>query len=420
MGSPKKIEEYEWFCPQPFINIHKGIFGQIRPCCIIKETSGWPKTSINEYLNGDKLKTFRKEMLTTPGPEVALNCQTCIEQEKHGNDSHRKTYLGYIEYRKPEIKEELESYLETDMEKPFIKTMEWLAPTNYCNLRCHMCGSGNSSSFAKENQDIGIPLRPYLENRSLYKNDDIAAKDIQEIQDNILDNLVELKLTGGEPLAIKYNYDLLETAVTNFDTHKMDLRITTNATLTPKFNGKNIFDYIPEFKETIINVSIEGWADRNSYIRYPSNWGSIINNVHKFLEMDNVSLIFVTTVNSLSAGYLWEIAKNCEELIEEYPDKFHPFATGSLVHGQWEKYTVSAIPLELRGQYIQNYYENPVDHYQNSRYIRDYMKLISYLENMPFDEKKHKSMMRDIQARDKHRGTNLLDLWPEWSPYYGC
>ena len=91
-----------------------------------------------------------------------------------------------------------------------------------------------------------------------------------------------------------------------------------------------------------------------------------------------------------------------------------------MVHGQWEKYTVSAIPLELRGQYIQNYYENPVDHYQNSRYIRDYMKLISYLENMPFDEKKHKSMMRDIQARDKHRGTNLLDLWPEWSPYYGC
>ena len=47
------------------------------------------------------------------------------------------------------------------------------------------------------------------------------------------------------------------------------------------------------------------------------------------------------------------------------------------------------------------------------------MKLISYLENMPFNEKKHRSMMRDVQARDKHRGTNLLDLWPEWSPYYG-
>ena len=130
--------------------------------------------------------------------------------------------------------------------------------------------------------------------------------------------------------------------------------------------------------------------------------------------MDNVSLTFVTTVNSLSIGYFWEIAKNCEELIKEYPDKFHPFATGSLVHGQWEIYTVSAIPLELRDQYIQNYYDN-----SNSRYTKDYMKLISYLENMPFDEKKHKSMMEDVQKRDKHRGTNLLDLWPEWSPYYG-
>ena len=37
----------------------------------------------------------------------------------------------------------------------------------------------------------------------------------------------------------------------------MDLKITTNGTLTPKFDDKDIFDYIPEFK-CLINISIEG------------------------------------------------------------------------------------------------------------------------------------------------------------------
>ena len=84
-----------------------------------------------------------------------------------------------------------------------------------------------------------------------------------------------------------------------------------------------------------------------------------------------------------------------------------------MVWGEWNKYTVSAVPLELREQYIQNYYENP-----NTRYIKAYLKWISFLENVPFDVEKHRGMMLDIRARDKHRGTNLLDLWPEWEPYY--
>ncbi len=409
----KKIEDYEWFCPQPFMNLYKNVFGSIKPCCVTKQEAEWRYSSIDEYFSSDRLKNLRQEMLTTPGEEVARTCSVCIEQEKHSPESHRRTYLGYLEYNKPEIKSELEEYVETDMEKPLVKTMEWLAPSNYCNLKCHMCGSGNSSSIARENQEIGHPNFPILGNKSLYKDDDVAEEDISEFENKVLDNLVELKLTGGETLAIKYNYDLLETTVNNFNSEEMDLRITTNGTLTPKFNGKDIFDYIPKFRSTLINVSIEGWADRNSYIRYPSKWDDIMNNVRKFAEMDKVNVLFVSTVNSLSVGYLWEVAAGCEEFIKEYPDVFHPFATGSLVWGSWEKYTVTAIPLDLREFYVEKYYDNP-----NLRYVKDYQKLINFLTDMPFDEKKHKSMMNDVKARDKYRGTCLLDLWPEWKPYY--
>jgi sulfatase maturation enzyme AslB (radical SAM superfamily) len=409
----KKLEDYEWLCPQPFMNLYKNVFGRIQPCCVTKQESNWGGGEIDDYFKSDKLKQLRHEMLTTPGKEVASTCDVCLVQEQHGSESHRRTYLDYLKYGKPELKPQIEEYIETDMEKPFIKTMEWLAPSNYCNLRCHMCGSGNSSSIARENQEIGHPNFSILGNKSLYKDDDVATKDIKEFEDKVLDNLVELKLTGGETLAIKYNYDLLETTVNNFNSEEMDLKITTNGTLTPKFNGKDIFDYIPRFKSTLINVSIEGWADRNCYIRYPSKWEDIMKNVRKFAEMEKTKILFVSTVNSLSVGYLWEVAAGCEQFIEECPNKFHQFASGSLVWGDWEEYTVPAIPLELRDMYIENYYENP-----NPRYDRDFSKLVNFLEDMPFDEKVHLAMMKDVKDRDKYRGTCLLDLWPEWKPYY--
>jgi organic radical activating enzyme len=281
----KKIEDYPWFCPQPFMNIVTDVFGKIKPCCVIKGNNKWDRNqTIEEYSKSDMLRQFRKEMLEGGGPLVESNCEICIEQEKHSPESHRRTYNKYLEYNKPELKEELEEYLETDMDTPFVRTMEWIAPTNFCNLRCHMCGSANSSSIARENQHIGHPNVGLLGNHTLYKNDEKADSFIQECDDFVIDNLVELKLTGGETLAIKYNYDLMKRIVDRGLAKDMDLRITTNGTLTPKFDGKDIFDYIPEFKECLINISIEGWDKRNEYIRYPSKWDVIYKNAERYIE----------------------------------------------------------------------------------------------------------------------------------------
>ena len=107
----KKIEEYEWFCPQPFMNLYKNVFGRVQPCCVTKKEAEWPAISIDEYFKSEKLKNFRKEMLTVSGEEVARTCKVCIEQERHGPESHRQTYLRYIEFVEPELKPQLEEYL---------------------------------------------------------------------------------------------------------------------------------------------------------------------------------------------------------------------------------------------------------------------------------------------------------------------
>ena len=410
----KKLEEYEWFCPQPFMNIVTDVFGKIKPCCVIKGNNAWDRDqTIEEYSKSDKLKQFRKEMLEGGGPTVKSNCEVCIEQEKHSPESHRKTYNGYLDHQKPELKKELEEYLETDMDTPFVRTMEWIAPTNFCNLRCHMCGSGNSSSIAKENQQIGQRNIPSLGNKTLYKNDEKAESFIQECDDFVIDNLVELKLTGGETLAIKYNYDLMKRIVDRGLAKDMDLRITTNGTLTPKFDGKDIFDYIPEFKECLINISIEGWGERNQYLRYPSKWDVIYKNAEKYASLPNTKVLFVSTINALNVGYLWEIAYGSQEIMEKHPGRFYPFSTGSLVWGRGEEYVITTVPPEIREEYINSYFSN-----WKSEYKDDFKKIVDYLETVPYDEELMYEMIKDVKKRDLHRGTCLLDLAPEWKPYY--
>ena len=79
----KKLEDYEWLCPQPFMNLYKNVFGRIQPCCVTKQESNWGRGEIDDYFKSDKLKQLRHEMLTTPGKEVASTCDVCLVQEQH-------------------------------------------------------------------------------------------------------------------------------------------------------------------------------------------------------------------------------------------------------------------------------------------------------------------------------------------------
>ena len=418
-----KIEDMEWFCPQPFMNTL--VYRIVAPmsCCVMKE---WPKGALKRKYetadpkklhNKDEYLNFRNEFLNGGGPLTKKHCQVCIEQEKHSSQSHRQIYLEKFTAEGGEYHEHLEyleKYINTDMTEPKFLTMEYVAPSNYCNLRCNMCGPYNSSSLAKENQDIGLYNNYGMENfqdKSLIKETD----NVEDYAD-ILKNLVELKLVGGETLAIKENYDLMKLAIDMGVSKKMSLRITTNATLTPKFDGKDIFDYIPYFKDCQITVSIEFWGEKNNYMRFPSKWDVILSNARKFAWGRKTRVMFASTVNALTIGYLPEIAYGVYALREEYEsDDMWNWASGSLVWGQGNQYAITSIPLDIRELYMDNYYKfgNFMD-----KEFTEWEKLYNYLKEMPFDEKLHNEMMKDIQLRDKHRGTCLTDVFPEWEPYY--
>ena len=353
------------YCPQPFSSVViNGLSGRVQPCCVMKN---WPVKDSEETW-----AALKKEFLTGEGNIKEKFCQSCIEQEKHSKESPRT------------------SYLETYKQNPDIYTMEYNAPSNFCNLKCHMCSPWNSSTIAVENLSIA-QLDPLSQAFSDKYGDKILVQPDQELPE--VRPITNLKLVGGETLAIRQNYELMDKFIATGLSENITLEITTNATLTPTFNKWDIFDYIAHFKECKMVVSIEAWGERNNYLRYPSKWEVIMENVEKFEECSDV--LFASTVNCLNIGYLNEI-----------PDRYNS-TTGSLVWGEKELYTIEALPLDIREIYLDKFYSEGAD-----------VKLVRYLEEIEFKPELHKKMMFDLVQRDKYRGTCLLDMFPEWKPYY--
>jgi len=398
------INNLSWFCPQPFINtVLRPSGGNHGPCCVMK---GNPRS----------LKDFQKEFLNSGGPLTDKHCFVCKEQEKHAKtESHRLVYIDKFDEDHGEYREHrkiLQENVNADIKEQKLLTMEYKAPTNFCNLKCNMCGPYDSSTFAKENRDIGIAntvgIDQYLKGKALRNDTDNVSKYTE-----MLKNVIELKLVGGETLAQKHNYDLMQHAIDLGVAKNIEIRITTNATLTPKFDSKDIFDLVPHFKRCQMNVSIEFWGDKNDYIRFPSKWQTIMNNVKRFSEMPRTTILFASTVNSLNIGYLNEVADGVDELQDKQPDIYNNFATGSLVIGAGSLYMISAVPKDIREIYLDKFYTKTT-----SRHATTFMKLCAYLVDMPFNEEDHMFMMIDVAKRDKHRGTLLTDIFPEWAPYY--
>ena len=117
-----------------------------------------------------------------------------------------------------------------------------------------------------------------------------------------------------------------------------------------------------------------------------------------FKTFPNVIVNYHTTLNALNIGYMLEIIDNVDNV-----------SLDNLVYGPKEIYSIESVPLDIRDKFIDNYYNNYSDKIDH---------LISYLEDMLWNEDQMWKMLQDIKDRDAYRGTCLTDVLPEWKPYY--
>lgn len=284
------------YCVLPWINITSDPDGTIRPCCvstdIIKKQDGTPYNlgtdTITDIFNSPDYVNIREKMLL--GEKVS-GCTQCYMHESHGGKSQRLQYNEIF----PEK-------FDNKLADVSIKYFD-LRLGNLCNLSCRSCNPKNSSQFAKEiklfsNSEIYKFHTPISEIEEWY-NTDVFEKNIM----SQLSNVEMIYFTGGEPTIIKKNFEILNSLVEKNVSKKITLKFNSNMT---NFNS-SFFELIDKFKRVIFLASVDGYGDMQEYLRYPSNWEQIDNNINKLVTKTNVTIIPTPVIQITNLNKITEL-----------------------------------------------------------------------------------------------------------------
>lgn len=313
------------FCPLPWIHLATRPNGDVRLCCtsnasgagtVDNKVAGLVKKdgiemnlrdhSVEEVWNSEFMKSVRLDMLNDRIPE---SCKKCFVEEANGIVSKRQweteVWASRIDVNK------VVSNTGDDGSLPVNIPYFDLRLGNMCQLKCIMCSPHDSSSWIKD-WKIQYPKYSVFE----LKQDQGWNKDYDytwyqrgtflDTMKNQATHIKELYFAGGEPLLIPEHYKILEFMIEVGTAHNCVLRYNSNGVDLPS----KLFELWKHFKSVKFNFSIDAVGKKNDYIRYPSKWDSIVDNLHILDETDNNIVVNIASaVQLLNVCYLSELAE---------------------------------------------------------------------------------------------------------------
>ena len=416
-------KEGSFFCSQPFIHLYVPTYGFAHPCCntTVNVKKHVSQTGLNGIWNQPEFANLRKEMANGNKERDATlrTCYRCIEVEYNGFENIRKQYNNDLA-RDKEYKEELDRLVKFVVDNPEeeyptpnkVHTVELKLFGNYCNLKCLFCNSADSSSVSEEWMLLG-------ESSYAQQNEKMMSRSGSEVpfsfplinyQDNDIDEdefwdmirkSKRIKLVGGETWLIKQYVQILERCVE--EGWAKDKKIFAFSNNFGHPNMQYIYDLLKEFERVTYKCSLEMWGERNDYIRYPSKWPEVHKNIKLISTLPNVSLGLTLTVGPLNIGYVDDFVRGAQEIENKV------FTFNTITRPAW--YTLKSMPPDLKEFYLDKLYRNSYD------ILEKIEKPIQFLEEAEHNEMQQHVMIANIRARDKLRGDNILNYFPEWKPY---
>jgi len=271
------------FCILPFIHLFIDENDIIKPCCYGSNIKEY-KSNFDFATDPDFVK-IRKQMLD--GQQVRV-CANCYKIEALGGES----------YRQRDTKEWMQRLGISDYQQTVANLQYYdIRNDNLCNLSCRICYPGASSQIAKEHKQIGWFVKENTRNSKL-----------SEIVD--YNTVKKVYVAGGEPTVMPEFRKFLEKAIEH-QRQDIELQIITNATNL----NREYCDLLANFDHVSVTVSIDGYDQTNRYIRWPSNWSMIVDNIHRLHTItSNVSFNITASI--------WNITR-LRELIDFLDREFN-------------------------------------------------------------------------------------------------
>ena len=299
---------HDRFCVLPWISLETSPIGTVRPCCLAEEEivdDAGNKFDLNSanfgsIQNSRYMQDLRQQFLDQKRPQ---SCRKCWREESAGRTSKRMHTLDRLKHMIPDSEWTADA-------KPLMFLDLKLG--NICNLKCRICGSWSSSTFATEelqwlrhNEDRKDNHHYHMLRAGAWPRENPTFW--TEI-DGIVDQIQYIEFTGGEPFMIQEHFDLLQRLVNRGIADNIEIHYNTNGTQWPE-QGEEIWKH---FKTVEIAFSIDDVGARFEYQRSNAVWSEVCANIERFRNMrdrnPNIRLQVCTTVNVFNVYYLEEVA----------------------------------------------------------------------------------------------------------------
>jgi MoaA/NifB/PqqE/SkfB family radical SAM enzyme len=277
------------------MNFHPN--GNVSLCCVARmfpPDDGFyrhNKTMLN--LNNDSLKHIWEESSVNEVRRQLLNnikpnaCSGCYSIENNGGRSRRQS-----ENRR----------WGTDKEKANLEFLD-LRISNTCNLKCMMCYPDSSSSLIPD-------YKKWSDELDFIPRNSVNPKMFNWFNEEFIEQLMEYKdslkylyINGGEPFIMPLHWKFLERLIEEGVSKNIRISYNTNCTTyDEKFS-----EYWKHFKVVTLGLSVDAVGQKNKFIRYPSNWEIVNDNILKFIHNPHLNHLNITcSIQWLNAPFLDE------------------------------------------------------------------------------------------------------------------
>jgi organic radical activating enzyme len=343
------------FCLLPWLNLNTNPNGFVKLCCNIQmdhfvAKDGTPFNmgyhDIEDIWNSMYMQNVRNQHRQNNGSD---ECTDCYKIEKISGHSPR---MGQhvLWLHKKEQDTELRDFFVKISQEDLCSNLDQLPISlelrlgNQCNLKCVTCW-GMSSSLV-QNERIDIVNKEILKEYNLNWLDSKWREEIKVVENTELTEWYEtdkfyenfrkmapklrrLYTTGGEPTIIKSNYRALEMML-EAGNKSCSIEFTSNMTTwNPKF-----YDALKQFENVEIQMSIDGIDEIGEYIRYPSKFETVKENIFRAVELasknPNWRIKIFTVLQALNYKELipiWdlisEVANKYKKHIDWWPISLH-------------------------------------------------------------------------------------------------
>lgn len=424
------------FCPLPWIHLATRPNGDVRVCCTANASGAGAndnKTAglitqdgiemnlrnhtIEEIWNSGFMKSVRLKMIKG---EIPDSCKKCFNEEANGITSKRRWETEVWDQRI-----DIDSIIATtksDGSLPVNIPYFDLRLGNTCQLKCIMCSPHDSSSWIKDwrQQYSQYTLIDLKQDQGWNENYDYTwyqKGSFLDTMKNQASTIKELYFAGGEPLLIPEHYKILEFMIDTGSSKNCVLRYNSNGVDLPS----NLFDLWKHFKSVKFNFSIDAVGEKNDYIRYPSKWNNIVNNLHLLDETpDNITVNIAAAVQLLNICYLPELA---EWKIGQQFKKINIAPHGGGIIGTHLVYFPSYLNIRVLPQSIKNIAKKRIEKFINLQTSNNefnshlfgkqrWQGIINYMMEEDWSDKLP-STIQYLEICDNTRKTNFRSVFPD-------